>query len=53
MSAMTRLKELLLQDLWFKLLALALALVAWFYIDAELRQRQAPPPPDILTTPSE
>ena len=55
MNVVVRLKELLLKDLWFKLLALALALVTWLYIDAELHQRTAPPfqPPDTLTTLSE
>ena len=33
------LKTLFLKDLWLKLLALALALVTWCYVDAELRER--------------
>ena len=55
MNVVARLKALLLQDLWFKLLALILALVTWLYIDAELHQRQAQPsqPLDTLTTLSE
>ena len=39
----SRAKSLLFDDLWLKLLALALAMVTWLYIDAELHELQTTP----------
>ena len=36
-TLLARCRSLLLDDAWLKLLALALAVVTWYYIDAEVR----------------
>lgn len=41
MSAIDRIGHVVTRDAWYKLLALALAVITWLYVDAELRDRRA------------
>ena len=50
MSALQLLRTVVLKNMWLKLLALALAIVTWFYIDTELQDLSAPPSHQVFDT---
>ena len=45
-------REIFLKDVWLKLLALVLAVVTWYYIDAELYQQMTPSMPAAFDSPA-